>query len=380
MIRLLSLSALLAALFCGVAWAQEDDLPFKRTIGLSGTVTGELGQSALAAGVPADALAEVLHVLATTLDIDHDVHEGDRFYIRFQQTFTLEGAPRDGGHAVWAELQLAAQKTTVAIHRFRPRGAAQEAFWLTTGQSASAPALRFPVSNYVVSSGFGMRVDPLDQPSMLTLGPSFVQGAVIGKGPTREPAGLPHALGSSTARLGEPTALGFSMGLSPYASTGRSMAATRGPGGNLGGSLNGTMALHEGVDLVVPYGTPILAAGDGVVKGAEPKGRYGNWIQLDHDGDLSTVYGHLASFAPGVHPGAKVSQGDLIGYVGLTGRTTGAHVHFEVRFKGRPVNPTVYSALKRTQLSGPDMVVFRKLVARNQADRDGETKSASAGL
>ena len=127
------------------------------------------------------------------------------------------------------------------------------------------------------------------------------------------------------------------------------------------------------------YGTPILSAGNGVVKGAEPKGRYGNWIEIDHDGELSTVYGHLSSFAPGIAPGTRISQGDVIGFIGLTGRTTGPHVHFEVRFKGRPVNPMVYSALKRTLLRGVDLDHFRKLVARNAAEREREAKVASAG-
>ena len=140
------------------------------------------------------------------------------------------------------------------------------------------------------------------------------------------------------------------------------------------------MALHEGVDLVAPYGAPILAAGDGIVKGAEPKGRYGNWIEIDHPGDLATVYGHLSSFAPGIAVGSPVSQGELIGHIGLTGRTTGPHVHFEVRFKGRPVNPMVYSALKHPQLRGADLDRLRKLVARNLAERERETKAALAGL
>ena len=142
----------------------------------------------------------------------------------------------------------------------------------------------------------------------------------------------------------------------------------------------GAMELHEGVDLVASYGSAIHAAGDGVVKGAEPKGRYGNWIEIDHPGDLATVYGHLASFAPGIAPGTPVSRGDVIGYVGLTGRTTGPHVHFEVRFKGRPVNPMIYSALKRPQLRGRDLDRFRKLVAADLAERDRELTVASTGL
>ena len=383
MIRLASLAtlwaALLAVLVCGGAAAQDGgDLPFTRTTGIAGSVTGSLGESGLAAGVPPGAMFEVLHALAANIDIDHDIHDGDHFYVRFRRTFALDGTPIDGGTALWAELQLAAKKTTVAIHRFRPLGASSDSFWLAGGQSAAVPALRLPVSNYVVSSGFGLRVDPLDQPPMMALGGGPVVGqaigqAMVGKGPTA--GALPPALGAAGARLNEPTPFGLAMGLAPTSSTTRLMAATRGLGG-----FRGTMALHEGVDLVAAYGTPILAAGDGVVKGAEPKGRYGNWIQLDHEGELSTVYGHLSSFAPGIEPGAKVSQGDIIGYIGLTGRTTGPHVHFEVRFKGRPVNPMVYSALKRTQLRGADLDRFRKQVTRETAERDREAKVASAGF
>ena len=238
------------------------------------------------------------------------------------------------------------------------------------------PALRFPVSNYTVSSGFGLRVDPLDQPPMMALGSSFVVGQKVGqvmtgKGPTG--GGLPPALGAAGARANEPTSLGLAMGLAPTPTT-TPLVTPRGLGG-----FRGTMALHEGVDLVAAYGTPILSAGNGVVKGAEPKGRYGNWIEIDHEGELSTVYGHLSSFAPGIAPGTRISQGDVIGFIGLTGRTTGPHVHFEVRFKGRPVNPMVYSALKRTLLRGVDLDHFRKLVARNAAEREREAKVASAG-
>lgn len=378
MIKLASFAALLAALVCGSALAQDGDLPFKRTTGVAGTVTGSLEESGLAAGVPAGAMSEALHALVANVDIDHDIHDGDRFYVRFQRTFSLDGTPLDDGTALWVELQLAEKKTTVAIHRFRPLGAAQDSFWLANGQSAAMPELRFPLSNYAVSSGFGLRVDPLDQPPMAALGSSFVANQKVGRamatgGPTL--GGLPPALGTTGARTNEPTSLGLAMGLAPTSSTARLMTATRGLGG-----FHGAMALHEGVDLVAGYGTPILAAGDGIVKGAEPKGRYGNWIQLDHEGDLSTVYGHLSSFAPGIGPGTKVAQGDVIGFIGLTGRTTGPHVHFEVRFKGRPVNPMVYSALKRTQLRGVDLDHFRKLVARNTAERDREAKLASAGF
>jgi murein DD-endopeptidase MepM/ murein hydrolase activator NlpD len=361
-------SAILIALSCGAAMAQESpapgvmagDLPFTRSLGVKGVVSGTLEETALAAGIPAKTVSELVRGLAEAIDLDRDIRDGDRFYVRFERTFSLDEMPLDGGRLLWAEVQLAAKKTTVALHRFRPPGAAHDSLWLANGQEAAALKLRFPISGYVVSSGFGLRVDPLDQLPLLALSGGSVGWAPLGKGPTRTalPPGLISFPGggglSSTTFVPAP----------PFSP----------------GSARGGMALHEGVDLVAPYGAPIFAAGDGVVKGAEPKGRYGNWIEIDHPGDLATVYGHLSSFAPGIAAGTPVTQGQLIGYIGLTGRTTGPHVHFEVRFKGRPVNPMVYSALKHPQLRGPDLDRLRKLVARNLAERERETKVASAGF
>ncbi len=378
----------LAALFCGAAAragepSQEpaaigdaaSDLPFRRTLAASGIVSGTLEESVLVAGVPAQAVRDLLQAFAETIDLDHEVRDGDRFYVRYERTFSLDDTPIDGGRVLWAELGLSAGKRTVALHRFRPAGAACDSLWLASGQGTDAPTLRLPLSSYVLSSGFGLRVDPLDQPSIgLAMGPLGAGPTVArpsGKGPTR--AGLPPGLilrpGDNLASVNAATPLGMSLGLAPSATALLRPFASR-----------GAMALHEGVDLVAPYGTPIHAAGDGVVKGAEPKGRYGNWIEIDHPGDLATVYGHLSSFAAEIEPGRQVSRGDVIGYIGLTGRTTGPHVHFEVRFKGRPVNPMVYSALKHAQLRGPDLVRLRAVAARNLAERERETRSASAGL
>ena len=339
------------------------DLPFKRSLGVKGVVSGSLEVSARAAGVPAMALAELLLGLAETIDLEHDIHDGDRFYVRFERTFSLDDAPLDGGRVLWAELQLAGKRATIALHRFRPPGATHDSLWLASGQEAVAPVLRLPLATYALSSGFGLRVDPLDQPPMTALGVGPSGGLPMGKGPTR--SGLPPGLVSRPGGGGLSSTTVTAPPVSPFVFTPVS---------------RGVLALHEGVDLVAPYGAPIFAAGDGVVKGAEPKGRYGNWIEIDHPGDLVTVYGHLSSFAPGIAPGKEVAQGELIGHIGLTGRTTGPHVHFEVRFKGRPVNPMVYSALKHPQLRGPDLDRLRKLVARNLAERERETKAASAGL
>jgi murein DD-endopeptidase MepM/ murein hydrolase activator NlpD len=104
--------------------------------------------------------------------------------------------------------------------------------------------------------------------------------------------------------------------------------------------FNGEGAFHSGVDISSAYGHPVIAPADGVVTLTEVMGGYGRLIQIDHGHGISTRYGHLSGFA--VAPGEHVSRGDVIGYVGLTGRSTGPHLHYEVRINDTPVNPAKY--------------------------------------
>lgn len=94
------------------------------------------------------------------------------------------------------------------------------------------------------------------------------------------------------------------------------------------------MRAHKGVDLAAPIGTRIKAPADGVVQFVGVKGGYGNVIYLQHNGGVTTVYGHLSRFAPGLRQGMKVSQGDIIGHVGMTGMATGPHLHYEFLLNG----------------------------------------------
>jgi len=98
--------------------------------------------------------------------------------------------------------------------------------------------------------------------------------------------------------------------------------------------------LHTGIDIAAPSGTPMRCAGDGTVVHSARWGGYGNCIIVDHGGGLATLYGHCSRLA--VTKGQSVTQGQVIGYVGSTGLSTGPHVHFEVRKDGRPVNPEPY--------------------------------------
>jgi murein DD-endopeptidase MepM/ murein hydrolase activator NlpD len=96
---------------------------------------------------------------------------------------------------------------------------------------------------------------------------------------------------------------------------------------------------HAGIDFGAPTGTPVLAAGDGTIRRAAPTGTFGNYIEIDHSGALQTAYAHLQKYAPGIRAGRTVRQGEVIGYVGTTGRSTGPHLHYEVRHNGQPQNP-----------------------------------------
>jgi murein DD-endopeptidase MepM/ murein hydrolase activator NlpD len=96
-------------------------------------------------------------------------------------------------------------------------------------------------------------------------------------------------------------------------------------------------AMHAGVDIAGPLGTPIYATADGIVRRAEWAGGYGRLIEIDHGRGITTRYGHLANFA--VTPGMRVTRGQFIGGMGSTGRSTGVHLHYEVRLDGQAVNP-----------------------------------------
>lgn len=101
--------------------------------------------------------------------------------------------------------------------------------------------------------------------------------------------------------------------------------------------FSGRRARHNGIDIPGPVGTPIYATADGTVGRAQRLGGYGNYVEIEHGYSLQTRYGHLSAIA--VTSGQKVRRGDIIGYMGSTGRSTGSHLHYEVRIAGAPQNP-----------------------------------------
>jgi murein DD-endopeptidase MepM/ murein hydrolase activator NlpD len=121
----------------------------------------------------------------------------------------------------------------------------------------------------------------------------------------------------------------------------------------------GFTRMHQGVDFAVPAGTPIMASGDGVVAAAGWSGGYGNLVELRHDGSYSTRYGHMSHIAKGIKPGVRVHQGEVIGYVGMTGLATGPHLHYEVRVDSKPINPLGVRLAATQKLDGRSLADFR---------------------
>lgn len=122
--------------------------------------------------------------------------------------------------------------------------------------------------------------------------------------------------------------------------------------------------LHAGIDFAAPPGTPILAAGAGRVIEAGPNGGYGRWVKIGHEGGLATGYAHMSRIAPGVRRSARVRQGQVIGFVGSTGLSTGPHLHFELHRQGRPIDPlSMARTAMRSRLGGQDLARFKGRVA-----------------
>ena len=120
----------------------------------------------------------------------------------------------------------------------------------------------------------------------------------------------------------------------------------------------GYTKMHRGVDFAAPSGTPIMAAGDGIVREAGHHGDYGNLVVLRHNGTYETAYAHMSYVARGIRPGQRVHQGQVIGYVGATGRATGPHLHYEVRINGSATNPMSVKMQPGQQLAGKELAAF----------------------
>ena len=195
-----------------------------------------------------------------------------------------------------------------------------------------------------VSALYGLK----SQPTLVTATAEQIQDAEV----TSSLDQL-HAL--RTSALTGAATVGITLGLTRNATTADWIRANSAPNlwpveGQVTGSFgeridpfNGEGAFHSGVDIGSTYGHQVIAPADGVVTFCDFLGGYGKAVMLDHGHGINTRYGHLSGYA--VTPGQHVHRGDVIGYVGLSGRSTGPHLHYEVRINDTPVNPYKYLRL-----------------------------------
>jgi len=148
--------------------------------------------------------------------------------------------------------------------------------------------------------------------------------------------------------------------------------------GNRRHPVLGYNRLHKGTDFAAPRGTPVYAAGNGVIERANRYGSFGNYIRIRHANGYKTAYAHLNGFARGIRPGRRVSQGQTIGYIGTTGRSTGPHLHYEVHRNGTPVNPMRIQGPSGRTLTGDDAAGFDVERARIDAMRENAADAATS--
>jgi murein DD-endopeptidase MepM/ murein hydrolase activator NlpD len=151
--------------------------------------------------------------------------------------------------------------------------------------------------------------------------------------------------------------------------------------------ISGYRKMHQGMDFAAATGTPVVAPSDGVVVEARRWGGYGNWLRIRHANGLESGYGHLSRFASGMRAGQRVTQGQVVAYVGSTGASTGPHLHYEIWRNGQRINPAGIKTQEGTVLAGADLAAFRaekaridRVIAAGGQRRPAAVQQAATGL
>ncbi len=151
--------------------------------------------------------------------------------------------------------------------------------------------------------------------------------------------------------------------------------------------ISGYRKMHQGIDFAAGSGTPVVAPADGVVVEARRWGGYGNWLRIRHANGLESGYGHLSRYGSGIRAGQRVSQGQVVAYVGSTGASTGPHLHYEIWRNGQRINPAGIRTQEGTELSGADLAAFRaeksridRIIASGGQRRPAIQQASAAGL
>ncbi|WP_291536904.1 M23 family metallopeptidase [Brevundimonas sp.] len=151
--------------------------------------------------------------------------------------------------------------------------------------------------------------------------------------------------------------------------------------------ISGFKKMHQGIDFAAGAGTPVVAPADGVVVEARRWGGYGNWLRIRHNNGLESGYGHLSRYGSGIRAGQRVSQGQIVAYVGSTGASTGPHLHYELWRNGQRINPAGVRTQEGTELSGADLAAFRaeksridRIIASGGQKRPALQQASAEGL
>ena len=259
----------------------------RRLVRTEGVIRSSLYEDAVAAGIPATLLVELIRAFSYDVDFQREVQPGDGFEVAFEQFMDARGELAKTGNIVYAALTLSGQE--FKIYRFEPQKGFVD-YFNAKGESVRKALLRTPIDGARISSGYGMRLHPI--------------------------------LGYTT--------------------------------------------MHKGVDFAAPTGTPIMAAGDGIVQLAGQRGNYGIYLRVLHNSEYSTAYAHMSRIARGIRVGSHVRQGQVIGYVGATGLATGPHLYYEVLVHDRQINPLSVKLPTGVKLAGTELKAF--LVAKGATD------------
>jgi len=277
---------------------------------VSGTISDNLYNSCLRAGLPPGLIMQMADMFAYDIDFNTDLRQGDTFAVHFQKKMLGENTV-SGGSIIASEMVVGGARYTAFLYEF-PDG--YKDYFDENGRSLRKLFLKAPLSYSRISSTFtNARFHPI-------------------------------------LKITRP---------------------------------------HHGIDYAAPQGTPVSALGDGIVTFIGKKGGYGKYIEITHCSTYKTTYGHLADFAKGLKKGSRVSQGDLIGYVGATGLATGPHLDFRFYMKGNPIdflktefpNSRSIPGSLRADFNARKEAYLAELrkgtVARQNEDRDAKDKEES---
>jgi murein DD-endopeptidase MepM/ murein hydrolase activator NlpD len=283
------------------------------------TIQEDLKQTVSALKLSHEAIRTIFRLLSLEVDFERELEEGQKLEVVYEKYFTLNGDESHDGNIIAVILHLRDRK--VELFSFRPK-------------KLETP-IRQASTRFIPTNLRDLERD-LDSPR---------------KTNTMNQEGI--MLGMQTFFHSEGRSLEKTLMKTPIPSA--AISSNFGPRHH---PLKSYTRLHQGIDFRAKKGTPILASGDGFISFRKKAKGYGLYVMIDHGNGLQTAYAHLSRFENNIHLGTKVYQGQVIGYVGSTGRATGPHLHYEILLNDTRIDPLAYTPQSHQQLEGEDYSNF----------------------